>query len=296
VTITEDHKLAVERMLKYIDRHLQEPITLYQLANAAQFSPWHSARMFKEATGIAPFAYLRQRRLGEAARRLEQPNAKVVDVALDFVFDSHEGFTRAFSRQFGMNPAEFRRQWRAHVTNRPSRRHTELVQQTIGDTIVKTVFVQVLERPARKAVVKTARKATEYFSYCEEVGCDVWDVLGGIREALYEPVGMWMPSPLRKLGTGEYMQGVEVPLDFNGEVPQGYDVIELPPCKMMVFQGPPFEDEAFEEAIVELRNMMESYDPKLYGFDWADGDGPRFQMAPLGYRGYIEARPVRSLN
>jgi hypothetical protein len=42
--------------------------------------------------------------------------------------------------------------------------------------------------------------------------------------------------------------------------------------------------------------VMKSYDPKVYGFEWADEDAPRFQLAPMGYRGYIEARPVRQIN
>jgi AraC-like DNA-binding protein len=79
----EEHKEAVQRMLEFIDEHLSIPITLHQLAQVAQYSPWHSARMFKEATGMAPFTYLRHRRLSEAARRLEKPEQKVVDVAFD---------------------------------------------------------------------------------------------------------------------------------------------------------------------------------------------------------------------
>ena len=296
MTIREEHKDAIERMLQFIDEHIQQPITLYQLAKVAQYSPWYSARIFKEATGMAPFTYLRHRRLSEAARRLEVADVKVVDVAFDFVFDSHEGFTRAFSRQFGMNPHEFRRQWASEVTNRVSRRHTNLVNESIGETEMKTVFVQVVERPARKAVVRCAQKATDYFSYCEEVGCTVWDVLSSIKEALYEPVGMWMPESLRRIGTGTYMQGVEVPRDFAGEVPTGYSVIDLPPCKMMMFQGPPFKDEEYEEAITDMWNIMKEYDPTFYGFAWADSDGPRIQMEPLGYRGYIEGRPCRLLN
>ena len=158
---------------------------------------------------------------------------------------------------------------------------------------MKTVFVQVVDRPERKAIVKSSQKATDYFSYCEEVGCDVWEVLSSIKEALYEPVGMWMPENLRRIGTGEYMQGVEVPADFAGTVPKGYDLIDLPACQMMVFQGPPFEDEDYEEAIAGLWDVMKKYDPTFYGFAWADEDGPRFQMEPLGYRGYIEARPCK---
>jgi hypothetical protein len=94
---------------------------------------------------------------------------------------------------------------------------------------------------------------------------------------------MWMPENLRRIGTGEYMQGVEVPKDFTGTVPKGYDLIDLPACQMMIFQGPSFKDEDFEEAIAGLWDVMKKYDPTFYGFAWADEDGPRFQMEPLGY-------------
>jgi AraC family transcriptional regulator len=45
-----------------------------------------------------------------------------------------------------------------------------------------------------------------------------------------------------------------------------------------------------------LSEVMETYCPELYGFEWADEDAPRFQMEPQGYRGYIEARPVRQIS
>lgn len=62
-------------------------------------------------------------------------------------------------------------------------------------------------------------------------------------------------------------------------------MIDLRPCKMMVFQGEPYDDEKFEEAIDEIWEVMKRYNPRLYGFDWADEEAPRFQLAPQGYRG-----------
>lgn len=159
-----------------------------------------------------------------------------------------------------------------------------------------TVFVQVVDRPTRKLILKRGIKATHYFEYCEEVGCEVWDVLSGIKEAMYEPIGMWLPENLRKPDTSVYAQGVEVPANYASEVPEGFELIDLPLCKMMVFQGQPYDDEKFQEAIGELWEVMKTYNPELYGFAWADEDGPRFQLEPQGYRGYIEARPVRQLN
>lgn len=87
---------AVQRMQDCIELHLMEPINLHILAQAAGYSPWHSARIFKETTGKTPFDYIRSLRLSKAAVKLRDEQIRVVDVAFDFVFESHEGFTRAF--------------------------------------------------------------------------------------------------------------------------------------------------------------------------------------------------------
>ena len=293
---------AAERMQAYIEDHLGEKITLTALARAACYSPWHAARIFKDATGKAPFEYIRLRRLSAAAEVLRETPRKVIDVAFDFVFDSHEGFTRAFARQFGMAPARFRRTDSPAALFMPPQLREWYVRRQRGEETMtnekqekkpEVVFVQVLERPARKAIIKRGRKAAHYFEYCEEVGCEVWERLTAVRDALQEPMGMWLPAAFRTPGTSEYVQGVEVPLDYAGDVPDGFELIELPGCRMMVFQGPPFEEKNFEAAIASLWDVMKACKPETYGYVWADDDGPRFQLCPEGYRGYIEGRPVR---
>jgi len=293
---------AVQRMQDYIERHITEPITLHMLAQTAGYSPWHAARIFKELTGKTPFEYVRALRLSRAAVKLRDENTRVIDVALDFVFDSHEGFTRAFSKQFGMSPRHYSKNTPPLKLFMPTRIRDYYLMLQKGEeamteeTHVNAVFVQVVDRPERKLILKRGTKATHYFEYCEEVGCDIWDVLCGVKDALYEPIGMWLPENLRKPGTSVYAQGVEMPFDYSGEVPEGFELIDLPPCKMMVFQGQPYDDCKFQEAIGELWEVMKTYNPEIYGFAWADEDAPRFQLEPRGYRGYIEARPVRQLN
>jgi len=46
-----------------------------------------------------------------------------------------------------------------------------------------------------------------------------------IKEALYEPVGVWLPENMRLAGTGVYAHGVEVAADFNGEIPENFEFI-----------------------------------------------------------------------
>lgn len=290
---------AVQRMQDHMDENINSPITLSDLAKAAGYSQWHSARLFKELTGKPPFEYLRALRLSKAALLLRDNQPKIIDVAFDFVFDSHEGFTRAFTKQFGLSPKKYSDNPTPIPLFMPDRIRDFYLTLQKGENEMsekrnmQTVFVQVVERPSRKLILKRGIKATHYFEYCEEVGCDVWGLLSSIKEAMYEPAGFWLPKSLVKAGTSPYVQGVEVPQNYAGEIPEGFDVVELEPCKMMVFQGEPYEDDNFEEAIEELWQVMKRYNPEIYGFEWADEDAPRFQLEPQGYRGYIEARPVR---
>lgn len=293
--------MAVQRMQEYIEDNILEKITLKELAVIARFSPWYAARLFKEVTGKAPFEYIRSLRLTKAALILRDSDERIIDVALDFVFDSHEGFTRAFSKEFGMVPSKY-----SHRTP-PIKL---FMPQKVFDTYqafhkggkemsetnkTKSIFVQVIERPSRKVLLMRGKEATDYFEYCEEVGCDVWAVLSSVKEALYEPIGMWLPKHLIKEGTSQYVQGVEVPIDYTNDVPDGFELIELPPCKLMVFQGEPYNDDDFMDEIGEVWKHIEKFNPTVYGYHWAPEIAPRFQLAPMGYRGYIEARPVEAI-
>jgi len=293
---------AVQRMQNYIEQKIHEPITMYDLSRSAGYSPFHCARVFKELIGKSPFDYIRTLRLTRAALKLRDEKIKVIDVALDFVFDSHEGFTRAFSKEFGITPHKYSKNTPPIYLFMPTSIRERYLYFLKGEKQMEkkptnnAVFVQVIERPERKLILKRGKNAKDYFEYCDELGCDIWGLLCSVKEALYEPIGMWLPDSFRTPGTSFYAQGVEVSADYSGIVPEGFELITLPACKMMVFQGQPFEDEHFDEAISDLWGVMKTYDPALYGFKWADEDAPRFQMEPQGYRGYIEARPVRQVN
>lgn len=290
---------AVQQMQSYIEAHLDEPITLHALAANAGYSPWHCAKIFKELTGKTPFEYIRMYRLSKAALELRDKDLKVVDVAMDFVFDSHEGFTRAFRRQFGMSPNEYKKNTPPIYLFHPwsIREYYYWLRdiQENAQPISNELSVQVRNFPKRKLLLKRGVNGNDYFSYSEEVGCHVWGLLCSIKEALYEPIGLWLPDSLRPPGTSRYAQGVEVPADYAGELPEGFDLIDLPECKMMMFQSPPYDDIHFQEMITGVSKAIDSYDPTPYGYEWDDEIAPRFQLDPQGWRGYIEARPVSAI-
>lgn len=284
--------LAVQRMQEYIEAHLDQEIDLAQLSRVSLFSPWYSYRLFKEHTGLTVADYIRRLRLSRSAMRLKNENVRITDAAFEMGFGSVDGYTRAFCREFGCNPMEYARNPMPITLFIPygvkfkfMRKEAEKMEN------VQNIFIQVIRKPARKAIIKRGVRAEHYFDYCAEVGCDVWGLLTSMDSLCGEPVCLWLPEAYRKPNTSVYVQGVEVDPDYNGIVPEGFDVIDLPEAEYLQFQGEPYEEERYGEAIGVVNSAMEKYDPSVIGYKW-DESNPRIQLEPKGERGYIELKAI----
>lgn len=86
---------------RYVEHH-----SLASLAREAGMSPFHFARLFREATGAPPHRYLLSVRLREAAQRLRE-GARVTDACFDVGFGNLSHFVRAFRRAFGVSPSRY---------------------------------------------------------------------------------------------------------------------------------------------------------------------------------------------
>ena len=284
--------LAVQRMQEFIEEHLAENITLADLARVSLYSPWYSYRLFTRHAGATPADYIRRLRLSKSALKLRDSACKIADVAFEMGFDSVDGYQRAFQREFGCNPREYAMNPVPLYLFTPyGVKFREIERRPIMENL-RNVFIQVMEKPERKVIIKRGKEASDYFAYCEEVGCDVWGLLLSVKSISGESVCLWLPPACRKPDTSEYVQGVEVSKDYDGEVPEGFDVIELPAAKYLMFQSEPFEEENYCQAIEEVWDAMKKYDPSVIGCQW-DESNPRIQLEPIGTRGYIELAAIK---
>ena len=287
--------MAVQRMQDYIENNLSTEIRLSDLAQSSLFSPWYSYRLFREQLGLTPADYVRRLRLSKAAEALRERKAKVIDVAFDLGFSNVDTFTRAFFREFGLNPSDYAKNPIPIPLFIPyGVKYRALRKETMDMTKLQTVFVKPVEKPERLCIVKRGINAEDYFPYCEEVSCDVWGILMSMPSLCQEPVCMWLPGKYKKPNTSTYVQGVEVELDYQGAVPEGFDVIHLPPAEYLMFQGQPFQEEDYCQAIQAVQQAIREFDPIPTGYCW-DDQNPRIQLEPRGERGYIELWPVRRI-
>lgn len=105
---------AIGKALWYLESHSARPVTLDELAEVSGLSRFHLSRTFTVMVGRSPTAYLRARRLTEAARSLADGAPDILPVALEAGYGSHEAFTRAFRDQFGVTPEEVRARRSTH--------------------------------------------------------------------------------------------------------------------------------------------------------------------------------------
>ena len=286
---------AVQRMQEYIEGHLEEELTLTELSEVSLYSPWHSYRLFKNYLEATPEEYIRKLRLSRSAMRLKQEQCLVAEAAYECGFGSVDGYTRAFYKEFGCNPGEYVKDPVPIALFIPyGVKFKELRKDVVDMENLQSVFVQVIRKPERKAIIKRGISAEDYFDYCSEVSCDIWGILMSMDSLCGEPVCLWLPESYKTPGTSTYVQGVEVESGYAGEIPEGFDIISLPASEYLVFQGEPFREEDYSQAILSVQYSMNQYDPAVIGYEW-DDRSPRIQLEPRGERGYIELRAIKAI-
>ena len=98
----------IQITVDYIEEHLSEEIRINDLAKLASLSQFYYQRLFSRLVKRPVNEYIKMRRLAKASEALRNRNKRILDIALDFGFSSHETFTRAFKDTFGMTPEEYR--------------------------------------------------------------------------------------------------------------------------------------------------------------------------------------------
>lgn len=94
--------------MRYIEDNLTNEIDFKEVARLALCSEYHFKRMFSFLAGISLSDYIRCRRLTLAAFELKDSNAKVIDVAIKYGYNSPDSFARAFQNLHGITPSEAR--------------------------------------------------------------------------------------------------------------------------------------------------------------------------------------------
>ncbi len=236
-TNRSEYAQRMHRVLEHVDRHLDEPLDLTQLADVANFSAFHFHRVFSAWMGETLGDYVRRRRLEIGALRLAtQPKSTVLTIALSVGFSSAEAFTRAFRVRFGASPSAWRRE------ERKNRQMNRNIDQDSGRDALHHAVTHFTGKAAMK--VKVVELAPVYVAYLRHIGpygeqlSRFWqdtvypwmvtnDLVGKPRYGVsHDDPAITAPEQCR------YDACVEVPRDFSGA--GSYQTTTLPGGKYAV--------------------------------------------------------------
>lgn len=134
---------TLERAIIYIEGHLGEPIKVEDVAHEAGYSYYHLTRQFQAVLGENIGSYIKGRRLAEAAKRLVYTDQRIIDIAMEFGFESSESFSRAFKDMYRMSPSVYRKNRLDLMVSNKERLGWELIRHRSSQITVHPKIVEL---------------------------------------------------------------------------------------------------------------------------------------------------------
>ena len=292
---------AVQKMQDYIKVNaFSETFSVADVYSHVGYSRRHCERIFKELVNRSINEYVKLIRLTESATELrDDTKQSVLEVALHAKYNSHEGYLRAFHQEFGVCPNEYRKKpvpiplfvqypVRSYYSYLYHKENMEMKKEAL------LCMISVVSRPKRKLLLLRSTKGHDYWSYCEEMGCEWEGLFNSIPEKFDTAAILELPENLCKKGFTKVAAGVEVPDSYDGPIPTNCELIDLEACDMMYFQTEPFEkEEEFGAAIDSVFRAIDKYPVRDYGFEYDFLAAPKFNFGASTQMGAKQALPVK---
>lgn len=162
--------------LDLIEEKIMEKLTVETIADSIHFSKYHYQRMFHSLVGDSVMSYVTKRKLSLAGRDLLETNASVIDVALKYGYDSHEGFTRSFKAYMGVSPADYQKYGLSAIFQKNRKEDTDMLYSKTTDDIIRELndLIAQMKTAAsytRKNGDSGADGAERYASFWELIAC-----------------------------------------------------------------------------------------------------------------------------
>lgn len=282
---------AVRSMAAWIEMHITEGGSLTDMARAIGYSPTYCSTQFHRHMGMTLREYRMQRRLYHAAVAIRDSDARLIDIAMLYGYSTHEALTAAFRHAYGVTPAEYRRSGRLirlHVPTLPG-------QKQGGDTMLTDPNVRVEYIPAHKylGVFRVSEVEGEKIwpgHDCELVTHTV-ESMGYLADVI---VSAHTAGWAIRGGERGYFYGLGVPADYDGVVPQGFELVDVPRGYYQVVSHPPFDYPSDNgEVMRRVEEIAFGKECAVRGFRWKK-EGLCYQRHYPEGHGYMVLRPIEA--
>ena len=261
----------IQDVLTYIDQHLTNSMNAGILANRAGFSTYHFCRVFQWYTGYSVMEYVRLRRLSFAASELSS-GRKLIDIAMDYGYETHSGFSKAFKRQYGVPPEIYR--MRARPMKPPLPDILRMKTYSVGGIVMEPKFVTLPEIKLAGYQLRTRNIDGEnnrdipafWTSYMADGSAQRLHEADFIRN--HDEYGACFAEDPEN---GEFIYVIGLEVREGAAVSEGFYTCGLPPATYAVFSTPPSGRAEFSATIQGTWvYIMSDWFPES-GYEYAPG-------------------------
>ncbi|MFE8697632.1 helix-turn-helix domain-containing protein [Cytobacillus sp. FJAT-53684] len=272
---------TLQKVIDYIEERIKEEIDPKELANIAGYSPYHFYRLFNKHIGYPIMDYVLRRKLQYAIFELTT-DKKIIEIALDYGFQTHAGFTKAFKRCFGCSPSLYKLHCPISHPLKPDL--MKLQQKEVGGMILQP---KMISKEAFWVAGKTFEVQLGNISYTRDAPA-FWED-GGFNDGSIETALYTLLNPKKH---GEYCFNINhdidekhfmflfaVEYDQFTELPREMVKQEIPAAIYAVFRTPLVETNQFVSSIKGTwRYILEDWlphsgyevDENSYDFEYYD--------------------------
>lgn len=258
---------GISKAIDYIEEHITEPTDYARAAKEACSSPFNFQRVFALLCGYTLGDYVRMRRLTLAGEELLSADAKVIDVALKYGYDSPESFSRAFTRFHGVSPSAVRK---GAAIRSFSRICVKLI--LTGGSIME---YRIEKKQAAKIICRrreftkpgddyTNREIPEFWNECGRDG-SIQKLCGYIKDSAQFKglLGVCFSTEMTDSG---FPYGIGAEYDGKSD-PQDFEIVEIPAYTYAVFTVRGRMPDAFRET---YRKICTEFFPQS-GYEYGNG-------------------------
>ena len=258
---------GISKAIDYIEEHITEPTDYARAAKEACSSLFNFQRVFALLCGYTLGDYVRMRRLTLAGEELLSTDAKVIDVALKYGYDSPESFSRAFTRFHGVSPSAVRK---GAAIRSFSRICVKLI--LTGGSIME---YRIEKKQAAKIICRrreftkpgddyTNKEIPEFWNECGRDG-SIQKLCGYIKDSAQFKGLLGVCFSTEMTGSG-FPYGIGAEYDGESD-PQDFEIVEIPAYTYAVFTVRGRMPDAFRET---YRKICTEFFPQS-GYEYGNG-------------------------
>lgn len=275
-----DYNDAIEICIEFIEKNIKNELSPEIIANECGYSVFHFSRVFNINQGITLMEYVKKRRLSLAAKDLFN-GKKIIDIALEYGFQTHNGFSKAFKKEFGFSPTQYLK----HM----DKNFGEKSIIGFGGGFMKP---NIIEKSAFKVAGYGIKTNVTNGNYTKDVA-SFWINYDGenLESKMYQilnppkhgEVGLCIPSR-NNSGEAIYMLGVIV--DNFDDIAEDMITVEVPEATYAVFTTPPINTST-EAGNNDFANVIKKTWKYIFE-EWFKDSGYVFDETKLDFEYYDE--------